>query len=61
MLFSFTTCGFLSKKYDHESWGCLIEKAGVSQSVTGVEALDQYDKSLQKNLRRIRGLEYYHE
>ena len=38
----------VSKEYGHESWGCLIEKARVSQTVRGVEALDQYDKSLRR-------------
>ena len=40
----------VSKEYDHESWGCLIEKARASQIVRGVKALDQYDKSPSEKL-----------
>ena len=46
----------VSKKYDHESWGCLIEKARVSQSLRDVEALDQYARAPEEFKKSVEGI-----
>ena len=46
----------VSKEYDHESYGCLIEKARASQSVRGMEALDQYARAPEEFEKSVGGI-----